>query len=41
MKRVADKTNNSGSRLPNKIVINNNNVTSEIGISNEFNKFFY
>ena len=40
MKEVIDKTNKSGSRLPTKLVINKNDVTSEIGIANEFNKFF-
>ena len=40
MKEVIGKTNKSGSRLPTKLVINKNDVTSEIGIANEFNKFF-
>ena len=34
------QTNKSGSPLPTKLVINKNEVTSEIGITNEFNKFF-
>ena len=33
------QTNKSGSRLPTKFVINKSNITSEIGIANEFNKF--
>ena len=40
MKEVIGKTNKSGSRLPTKLVIDKNDVTSEIGIANEFNKFF-
>ena len=40
MKEVIDKTNKSGSRLPTKLLINKNDVTSEIGIANESNKFF-
>ena len=39
MKEVIGKRNKSGSRLPTKLV-NKNDVTSEIGIANEFNKFF-
>ena len=39
-KEVIGKTNKPGSRLPTKLVINKNDVTSEIGIANEFNKFF-
>ena len=37
---VTGKTNKSGSPLLTKIVINKNNVTSEIDIANEFNRFF-
>ena len=40
MKEVLGKTNKPGSRLPTKLVIKKNDVTSEIGIANEFNKFF-
>ena len=40
MKEVVDKTNKSRSRLSTKLVINKNEVTSEIGIANKFNKFF-
>ena len=40
MKQVIGKTNKSGSRLPTKLVINKNEVTSETGMSNQFNKFF-
>ena len=40
MKEALGKTNKPGSRLPTKLVIKRNNVTSEIGIANEFNKFF-
>ena len=40
MKEVIGKTNKTESRLPTKLVINKNDVTSEIGIANEFNKFF-
>ena len=40
MKEVIGKTKKPGSRLPTKLVINKNDVTSEIGIANEFNKFF-
>ena len=40
MKEVIGKTNKSGSRLLTKLLINKNDVTSEIGIANEFNKFF-
>ena len=40
MKEVKSKTNKSGSRLPVKLVINKNDVTSEIDMANEFNKFF-
>ena len=39
MKEVKGKTNKSGSRLITKLVINNNDVTSEVGIANEFYKF--
>ena len=38
--QVIGKTNKSGSRPPTKLVINKNDVTSGIGIANEFNKFF-
>ena len=34
------RQNKPGSRLPTKLVIKKNDVTSEIGIANEFNKFF-
>ena len=34
------RQNKSGSRLPTKLVISKNNVTSETGIANEFSKFF-
>ena len=40
VKEVIGKTNKSGSRLPIKPVINKNDVTTEIGVANEFNKFF-
>ena len=40
MKEVIGKANKSGSRLPTKLAICKNDVTSEIGIANEFNKFF-
>ena len=40
MKEVTGKTNKSGSRLATKFVINKSDVTSEIGIANEFKKFF-
>ena len=40
MKEVIGKTNKSGSRLPIKLLINKNDVTSEIGIANEYNNFF-
>ena len=40
MKEVLGKTNKPGSRWPTKLVIKKNDVTSEIGIVNEFNKFF-
>ena len=40
MKEVLDKTNKPGSRLPTKLVIKKNDLTSKIGIVNEFNKFF-
>ena len=40
IEEVIGKTNNSGSRPPTKLVINKNDVTSGIGIANEFNKFF-
>ena len=40
MKEVIGKTNKSGSRLPTKLVINKNDVTSEIDIAKEFNTFF-
>ena len=40
MKEVIGKTNKSDSRLPTKPVINKNDVTSEIRIANDFNKFF-
>ena len=34
------KANKPGSPLPTKLVVNKNDVTSEIGIANEFSKFF-
>ena len=40
MKEVLGKTNKPGSCLHTKLVIKKNDVTSEIGIANEFNKFF-
>ena len=42
MKDVLGKTNKPGSHLPTKLVIkkNKNDATSEIGIANEFYKFF-
>ena len=40
MKEVIGKTNKSGSRLSTKLAINKNDLTSEIGIANEFNKLF-
>ena len=40
MKEVIGKTNASGSRLPTKLVINKNDVKSEIGLANKFSKFF-
>ena len=40
MKEVLEKTNKSGSRLATKLVINKNDVASETGIANEFNKLF-
>ena len=40
MKEVIGKRNKSRSRLPTRLVIDKNDVTSEIGIANEFNKFF-
>ena len=40
MKDVLGKTNKPGSRLPAKLVIKKNDATSEIGIANEFYKFF-
>ena len=40
MKEVIGKTNTSGSRLPTKLVINKNDMTSEIGLANKFSKFF-
>ena len=40
MKEVLGKTNKPGSRLPTKLVFKKNDVTSEIGIANELNKFF-
>ena len=39
MKEVIGQTNKSESRLPSKLVINKNDVTSKIGIANEFNNF--
>ena len=39
VKEVISKTNKSGSRLPTKLVINKNDVTSKIGIANESKKF--
>ena len=46
MKEVLGKANKPGSRLPTKlvmiiIIIIKKTVRSEIGIANEFNKFFY
>ena len=40
MKEVIGKTNKSGSRLPTKLAITKNNVTSETGIAIDFNNFF-
>ena len=40
MKEIIGKTNKSRSLLPTKLVINKNDVANEIGIANEFNKFF-
>ena len=40
MKELLGKTNKPGSRLPTRFVIKKNDVTSEIGIANEFNKLF-
>ena len=40
MKEVIGETNKSGPRQPTKLVINKNDVTSEIRIANDFNKFF-
>ena len=40
MKEVIDKTNKSGSRLPTKLVINKNDVASEIGSATGFNNYF-
>ena len=40
MKEVIGETNKSGSRQPTKLVINKNDVTSEIRIANDFSKFF-
>ena len=41
MKKVVANINKSGSRVPTcNLVINKNDVTSQIGIANEFNKFF-
>ena len=40
MKKAIGKANKSGSRLPTKLAINKNDVTSEICIANEFNRFF-
>ena len=40
MNEVIRKTNNSGSCLPIRLVIYKNDITSEIDIANEFNKFF-
>ena len=41
MKDVLGKTNKPGSHLPTKLVIKKkNDATSEIGIANEFYKFF-
>ena len=40
MKEVLGKTDTPGSRLATKLVIKKNDVTSEIGIANEFKKFF-
>ena len=39
MKAVICKTNKSGSRLPTKLVIKKNHMTSETDMINEFNKF--
>ena len=40
MKEVLDKTNKPRSLLPTKLVIKKNDVTSEIVIANEFNKYW-
>ena len=40
MRVAIGKTNKSGARLPAKLVINKNDLTSKIGITNEFKKFF-
>ena len=40
MKEVLGKKNKAGSCLPTKLVLKKNDVTSEIGIANEFNKIF-
>ena len=42
MKEVLGKANKPGSRLPTKLEIKKtkNDVTSGLGIPNEFNKFF-
>ena len=40
MNEVIRKTNNSGSCLPIRLVIYKNDITSQIDIANEFNKFF-
>ena len=40
IKEVLSKTNKPGSRLSTKLVIKKNDVASEIGIANKFNKFF-
>ena len=40
MKELLGKTNKPGSRLPTILEIKKPDVTSEIGIANEFNMFF-
>ena len=39
-KEIINKTNKSGPHLANNIVINKNDLTSDIGVANEFNRFF-
>ena len=40
MNEVRRKTNNPGPCLPIRLVIYKNDITSEIDIANEFNRFF-